>query len=267
MRKYILAILLIAAFTKIYSKEYTESPYSLISGILIDQLDKETKIRQEEAEKLKAEKKIKSLNEKEKKELEKRIKKQKEKEEKAAKLEEKRKRSAEEAEKREKRKDYYTLFATMSYPSYISLPLYSIKRETTAEFSAGAEYNRRINNRIDLGGALSFYQSGIKRKDKSGMYRGPEFSVYPIEIVGKYKTKLKLKDYKLYFKSSAGYPLVIMKNSGEKVSGLANFGVGTGLQNNRFVLELVYNIAVMEHNELGIEVDNSKLMLKAGYIF
>ena len=259
-KKITIVMIFLVSFTA-YCKEYTESPYSIISEMIREQAEKDALWRKNEIERLKKEKKIAELTKKEQDEIEKRLKKIRDEEEK--------KRLYQiEIEKREKRKNSFAVFAAVGYPSDIGVPMYGLTRKTTIEYTLGAEYNRKLNKNWFTGIQLSPYQTGIGRNDQTGMYRGPEFWILPIEAIVKYKFTNKIKGYKPYLKVSGGYPLVFMSDAGEEsFSGVANFGIAAGLEANRFLLELNYTTAVLNHDQVDIEIDQAKYMLKVGYIF
>ena len=74
--------------------------------------------------------------------------------------------------------------------------------------------------------------------------------------------------YKGYIRGVAGYPLILMKESSTtSLDGVAYLGIGAGIDNSRYLLELSYETAIMNIDIVNIEADSSKLMLKAGYIF
>ncbi len=75
MLKYIMTILFIITTVSASGKEYTESPFSIISEMIRAQVEKESKIKQEEIEKIKEQKKKEEISAKEAKEIEKNMKK------------------------------------------------------------------------------------------------------------------------------------------------------------------------------------------------
>lgn len=267
MLKYIIAVLFIMTIISAFGKEYTESPFSIISDIIRAQAEKEAKIKNEELEKLKEKKRKDEITEKEAKEVEKNMKKRLEKEKKLAEAERKRKEREKESEEREKRKNKFIIKLISMYPNLIQLPLYSIERDANYEAGLEVEYNRKLTNRFDVGTGV-IYSSGISGQDKKGYYRGPDFSIIPVYGVGKYKTKQNIKGYKLFVRGVAGYPIVFMSNSSNsEVTGIVYLGIGTGIDNGRYLMELSYETSVMNVDIIDIEADSSRLMLKAGYIF
>ena len=74
-------MIFLVSFTA-YCKEYTESPYSIISEMIREQAEKDALWRKNEIERLKKEKKIAELTKKEQDEIEKRLKKIRDEEEK-----------------------------------------------------------------------------------------------------------------------------------------------------------------------------------------
>jgi hypothetical protein len=267
MLKYIITILFIITTISAFGKEYTESPFSIISDIIRAQAEKEAKIKNEELEKLKEKKKKDEITEKEAKEIEKNMKKRLEKERKLAEAERKRKEEEKESEKREKRKNKFILKLNSMYPNSIQLPMYSISRSANYEAGAEFEYNRKITKRVDLGAGI-IYSSGISGKDSKGWYRGPDFSIIPVYGVAKYKTKYDVKGYRLFIRGVAGYPIVFMKKAASsELSGVVYLGAGAGIDNSKYLFEISYETSVMNVEIIDIEADSSRLMLKAGYIF
>ena len=258
--KYIITIFFIITIISAYGKEYTDSPFSLVSELIKAQSETEAVLKTAELEKLKEKKRIDEINAKRNKEKEEKIRKKE--------LEEKREKEKNiELEKREGRKDKYILKFNIMYPNLVQLPIYSITRDADLEAGLEFEYNRKITKKIDLGAGI-IYGTGVSGKDEKGYYRGPEFSVIPIYGVGKYKIQKRILGYKGYIRGVAGYPLILMKESSTtSLDGVAYLGIGAGIDNSRYLLELSYETAIMNIDIVNIEADSSKLMLKAGYIF
>lgn len=247
--KYIITIFFIITIISAYGKEYTDSPFSLVSELIKSQSEAEALIQKEELKKLKEKKKIDEIKAKENKEKE-----------------EKRK-EKELIEKRESRKDKYILKFNIMYPNLVQLPIYSITRDANLEVGIEFEYNRKMSKKIDLGAGI-IYGTGVSGKDEKGYYKGPKFSVIPIYGVGKYKIQKRILGYKGYIRGVAGYPLILMKeSSATSLDGVAYLGIGIGADNSKYLLELSYETAIMNIDVVNIEADSSKLMLKAGYIF
>lgn len=258
--KYIITIFFIIMIISAYGKEYTDSPFSLVSELIKSQAETENILKKAEIEKLKEKKKMDEISAKESKEKEEKRRKKElaEKQEKEKKIE---------MEKRESRKDKYILKVNIMYPNLVQLPIYSITRDAKLEAGIEFEYNRKITKKIDLGAGIT-YGTGISGKDEKGYYRGPEFLVVPIYGVGKYKFQKSFLGYKGYVRGVAGYPLIFMKESSTtSLEGIAYLGIGVGVDNSKYLLEISYESAIMNIDVVNIEADSSKLMLKAGYIF
>lgn len=251
--KKIIAILFLCSFIYSFSENYNQLPVYMFSDEISEDIEKKLEVL--EIEKIKIEE-IKKIEELEKI------------------REEKKERKKEKKVKRSNSKNNYFYFK-------LGLKTLQELNNNAANITKNMEelnymqfdFARKVNKKTELGIGTSIsrdlkYKNYIENSETGEFFKETGLSIIPIYLSLKFKI-FKISKVQNYILLKGGYPYIhsIGKNSKTDYIGEYFYGIGSGIELWKIILEANYEVTVMKEKNENFNWENNSLNLMLGFKF